>query len=63
MLAAVYHGPNDLRVENVPVPKMAKGKSWSRLSAPVFAEPIYGFFMEITGCTPLGRSAFPAMRW
>ena len=24
MLAAVYHGPNDLRVENVPVPKIGK---------------------------------------
>lgn len=26
MLAAVYHGPNDLRVENVPVPKIGKGE-------------------------------------
>lgn len=26
MLAAVYHGPNDLRVEEVPVPKIAKGE-------------------------------------
>lgn len=26
MLAAVYHGPNDLRVENVPVPKIDKGE-------------------------------------
>ncbi|MEJ2708457.1 MAG: zinc-dependent dehydrogenase [Anaerolineales bacterium] len=25
MLAAVYHGPNDLRVENVPVPTIGKG--------------------------------------
>lgn len=26
MLAAVYHGPNDLRVEDVPVPKIGKGE-------------------------------------
>jgi len=26
MLAAVYHGPNDLRVENVPVPQIGKGE-------------------------------------
>lgn len=26
MLAAVYHGPNDLRVENVPVPSIGKGE-------------------------------------
>jgi L-iditol 2-dehydrogenase len=26
MLAAVYHGPNDLRVENVPVPRIGKGE-------------------------------------
>ena len=26
MLAAVYHGPNDLRIENVPVPMLAKGE-------------------------------------
>lgn len=26
MLAAVYHGPNDIRVENVPVPKIGKGE-------------------------------------
>jgi L-iditol 2-dehydrogenase len=26
MLAAVYHGPNDLRVENVPVPVIGKGE-------------------------------------
>jgi L-iditol 2-dehydrogenase len=26
MLAAVYHGPNDLRVENVPVPKIGQGE-------------------------------------
>lgn len=26
MLAAVYHGPNDLRVEDVPVPKVGKGE-------------------------------------
>jgi L-iditol 2-dehydrogenase len=26
MLAAVYHGPNDLRVESVPVPKIGKGE-------------------------------------
>jgi len=26
MLAAVYHGPNDLRVENVPVPNIGKGE-------------------------------------
>jgi L-iditol 2-dehydrogenase len=26
MLAAVYHGPNDLRVENVPVPKVGDGE-------------------------------------
>ncbi|MDD5369736.1 MAG: zinc-dependent dehydrogenase [Anaerolineaceae bacterium] len=26
MLAAVYHGPNDLRVEEVPVPKIAPGE-------------------------------------
>jgi L-iditol 2-dehydrogenase len=26
MLAAVYHGPNDLRVENVPVPKISSGE-------------------------------------
>ena len=26
MLAAVYHGPNDLRVENVPVPKIGRGE-------------------------------------
>lgn len=26
MLAAVYHGPNDLRVEQVPVPKVGKGE-------------------------------------
>jgi L-iditol 2-dehydrogenase len=26
MLAAVYHGPNDLRVENVPVPTVKKGE-------------------------------------
>jgi L-iditol 2-dehydrogenase len=26
MLAAVYHGPNDLRVENVPVPIIGKGE-------------------------------------
>jgi L-iditol 2-dehydrogenase len=26
MLAAVYHGPNDLRVENVPVPEIGKGE-------------------------------------
>jgi len=25
MLAAVYHGPNDLRVEDVPIPKIGKG--------------------------------------
>jgi L-iditol 2-dehydrogenase len=25
MLAAVYHGPNDLRLENVPVPRIGKG--------------------------------------
>ena len=25
MLAAVYHGPNDLRLENVPVPEIGKG--------------------------------------
>ena len=26
MLAAVYHGPNDLRVENVPLPEIRKGE-------------------------------------
>jgi L-iditol 2-dehydrogenase len=26
MLAAVYHGPNDLRLENVPVPEIAQGE-------------------------------------
>src|SRR4030042_4449160 len=26
MLAAVYHGPNDLRVEDVPVPEIGKGE-------------------------------------
>ncbi len=26
MLAAVYHGPNDLRVENVPIPKIGNGE-------------------------------------
>lgn len=26
MLAAVYHGPNDIRVENVPVPKIGKAE-------------------------------------
>lgn len=26
MLAAVYHGPNDLRVEQVPMPKISKGE-------------------------------------
>jgi L-iditol 2-dehydrogenase len=26
MLAAVYHGPNDLRVEEVPIPKIGKGE-------------------------------------
>jgi L-iditol 2-dehydrogenase len=26
MLAAVYHGPNDLRVEEVPIPKIEKGE-------------------------------------
>jgi len=26
MLAAVYHGPNDLRVENVPIPKIDRGE-------------------------------------
>jgi L-iditol 2-dehydrogenase len=26
MLAAVYHGPNDLRLENVPIPEIAKGE-------------------------------------
>ncbi|MGZ9235593.1 MAG: zinc-dependent dehydrogenase [Anaerolineales bacterium] len=26
MLAAVYHGPNDLRVENVPIPKIGSGE-------------------------------------
>ena len=26
MLAAVYHGPNDLRVEKVPVPKIGAGE-------------------------------------
>jgi L-iditol 2-dehydrogenase len=26
MLAAVYHGPNDLRVENVPIPEIGKGE-------------------------------------
>ena len=26
MLAAVYHGPNDLRVENVPVPGIGTGE-------------------------------------
>ena len=26
MLAAVYHGPNDLRVENVPIPTIGKGQ-------------------------------------
>jgi L-iditol 2-dehydrogenase len=26
MLAAVYHGPNDVRVENVPLPKIGKGE-------------------------------------
>src|SRR5450830_1583536 len=26
MLAAVYHGPNDLRVEKVPIPTIGKGE-------------------------------------
>ena len=26
MLAAVYHGPNDLRVEEVPVPEIGPGE-------------------------------------
>src|SRR5450759_643666 len=26
MLAAVYHGPNDLRVEDVPIPKVGPGE-------------------------------------
>jgi len=26
MLAAVYHGPNDLRLENVPIPEIAQGE-------------------------------------
>jgi L-iditol 2-dehydrogenase len=26
MIAAVYHGPNDLRVESVPIPKIGKGE-------------------------------------
>ena len=26
MLAAVYHGPNDLRIENVPIPEIGKGE-------------------------------------
>ena len=26
MLAAVYHGPNDLRIEDVPVPNIGDGE-------------------------------------
>jgi L-iditol 2-dehydrogenase len=33
MLAAVYHGPNDLRLENVPVPEIAKGEILVRVDS------------------------------
>jgi NADPH:quinone reductase-like Zn-dependent oxidoreductase len=44
MRANVFHGPNDIRVEEVPRPSAGAGEAVIRITLTTFAAPISTFF-------------------